>query len=294
MRAGFGIRLTKSLYFAKVTVMFEEITKIVGREGTTSIVLVGVHGDEKCGVEALEKILPNLEIERGTVLFGYGNPRAIETNKRYTETNLNRMFNDDELLTAKEKGSYEYRRAQFLKTYLDKTEALLDIHASSIPNTRAVAICEANAKEIVKFFPINLVVSGFDKVEPGGTDYYMNSIGKVGICLECGYMKDPQSAKIAEESIFAFLKARGHMTNNLSPQKQTYVQMFKKYFAKTDKFTLSKSFENFEALEENQLIGIDGQEEVKTSNRSLILFAHNGTKVGDEVFLLGEEKESLV
>ena len=38
--------------------MFEEITKIVGREeGTTSIILVGVHGDEKCGMEALEKIL---------------------------------------------------------------------------------------------------------------------------------------------------------------------------------------------------------------------------------------------
>ncbi len=275
--------------------MFEEITKIVGQEeGSTSIVLVGVHGDEKCGVDALEKILPNLEIECGTVLFGYGNPRAIEVNKRYTEANLNRMFNRDEQLTEKEKESYEYQRARFLKTYLDKTEALLDIHASSIPNSRAFAICEANTKEIVKFFPIDLLVSGFDKVEPCGTDYYMNSIGKIGICLECGYMKDPQSTKIAEESIFAFLKARGHMKNNLAPQKQSYIQMFKKYFAKTDKFTLSKPFENFEVLKENQIIGIDGQEEVKTSKRSLILFAHNGTKVGDEVFLLGEEKENLV
>jgi len=275
--------------------MFEEITKIIGKEkGTTSIVLVGVHGEEKCGMEALKKILPNHKIECGTVLFGYGNPRAIETNKRYTEANLNRMFNCDEQLTMSEKESYEYGRAQFLKNYLNKSEALLDIHASSIPNSRAFAICEANAKEIVKFFPINLVVSGFDKVEPGGTDYYMNSIGRVGICLECGYIKDPQSTKIAEESVFAFLKARGHITNNLVAQKQSYVRMFEKYFAKTDKFTLSKSFENFEVLRENYIIGIDGQEEVRTSKRSLILFAHNGTKVGDEVFLLGEEKESLV
>lgn len=107
-------------------------------------------------------------------------------------------------------------------------------------------------------------------------------------------MKDPQSVKIAEESIFAFLKARGHIINNLVSQKQSYVRMFEKYFAKTDKFTLSKLFENFEVLRENQIIGIDGQEEVKTSKRSLILFAHNGTKVGDEVFLLGAEKENLV
>jgi len=275
--------------------MFEEITQLKGKEqGTTSIVLVGVHGDEKCGAEALENILPTLEIERGTVLFGYGNPRAIEANNRFTEVNLNRLFKKDDLLSKSDKDSYEYGRAQFLKNYLKKADALLDIHASSIPNSKSFVICEANASEIVRYFPIDLVVSGFDKVEPGGTDYYMNSIGKVGICLECGYMKNPQSVKIAEESIFAFLKARGHMKNNLVPQKQAYVQMFKKYFAKTDKFTLSKPFENFEVLRENQVIGIDGQEEVKTSKRSLILFAHNGTKVGDEVFLLGEEKESLV
>ncbi len=274
--------------------MFEEIIQLKGREkGTTSIILVGVHGDEKCGIEALEKILPILEIKRGIVLFGYGNPRAIKANKRYTEANLNRMF-IDENFTPKEKESYEYQRAQFLKNYLNKADALLDIHASSIPNSRAFIICEANAGEIVKFFPVNLVVSGFDRVEPGGTDYYMNTKGKVGICLECGYMKDPQTTRVAEKSIFAFLKARGHVNNDLIPERQLYIQMFKKYFAKTDKFTLSKPFENFEVVEANQPIGIDGQEEVKALKRSQILFAHNGTKIGDEVFLLGEEKESLV
>ena len=275
--------------------MLQEITKVVGRaNGATSIVLVGVHGDENCGVEALEKILPSLEIERGVVIFCLGNPRAIEAGERYTESDLNRMFRNDELSTASEKESYEYCRAQLLKTYLDKAGALLDVHASSIPNSKAFVICESNAKEIVKFFPLDLVVSGFDKVEPGGTDYYMNSIGKIGICLECGYMNDPQSVKIAEEGFFAFLKARGHIANNLSPQKQSYVLMFEKHLAKTDRFTLSKPFENFEVLEGNQLIGIDGQEEIRTSKRSLILFAHNGTKIGDEVFLLGEEKESPV
>lgn len=274
--------------------MFEEIIKLKGKEkGTASIVLVGVHGDEKCGVEALENILPTLEVERGTVSFGYGNPRAIEVNKRYTDVNLNRMFNDENL-TLKERGCYEYQRAQFLKKYLNKADVLLDIHASSIPSSRSFVICEANAEEIVKYFPIDLVVSGFDKVEPGGTDYYMNSIGKVGICLECGYIKDPHSVKVAEKNIFAFLKARGHITNNITPTKQLYITMFKKYFAKTDTFTLTKPFENFEVIKANQRIGIDGQEKIRAPKRSQILFAHNGIKIGDEIFLLGEKKESLV
>ena len=275
--------------------MYEEVTKISGKkEGPISIILAGVHGDEKCGVEALAKILPNLEIECGVVLIGYGNPRAIEANKRYREANLNRMFVDDNSLTQKDKGSYEYNRAQFLKSYLDKADALLDIHASSIPKSKAFAICEPNAKDLVKFLPVNLVVSGFDKVEPGGTDYYMNNNGKIGICLECGYLGDRQSTKIAEESIYGFLKACGHLKNDASPQQQSYVRMYQKYFTKTDDFTLPKLFENFEVLEKGQVIGIDGQEEIKASKKSVILFAHNRNKSGSEAFLLGEKKENLV
>ncbi len=275
--------------------MYEEIIQLTGKEkGPISSILVGVHGDEKCGVDALKNILPNLEIERGNVFCIYGNPRAIEAHTRYTEANLNRMFNNDDSLTTKEKESYEYQRAQFLKNYLDKSEVLLDIHASSIPKSRIFAICEPNAKGIIRYLPVDCVVSGFDKVEPGGTDYYMNTNGKIGICLECGYLGDPQSIRVAEESIFAFLKARGHITRSIIFRPQSYVRMYKKYRAKTSSFVLSKLFENFEVVEENQLIGIDGQEEVRATQRSVVLFAHNGSSINDEVFLLGEEKESLV
>lgn len=275
--------------------MFDEVVEIQGKtKGSISMILAGVHGDEKCGVEAFQKILPTLTIEKGRVIFAYGNPRAIVTHQRFTEANLNRMFKRSEDLTVEEKESYEYTRAQVLKTYLEQADALLDLHASSIPKSKRFAICENNAKEIAQCLPVDLLVSGFDRVEPGGTDSYMNTMGKIGICLESGYANDPQSSDIAEESIFAFLKARGHVLNNCTPQKQTYVHMYEKYIAKTNRFILSKPFENFEMVAENQLIGIDGQEEVRATKQCLILFAHNGTNVNDEVFLLGEKKESLV
>src|SRR3989344_347309 len=274
--------------------MFEEITKLIGREkGTTSIVLVGVHGDEKCGVEALEKILPNLEIERGAVLFGYGNPRVIEASKRYLDTNLNRMFNADEKLTKEEKESYEYQRAQFLKTYLNKAEALLDIHASRTSTSKPFVICEANAKGVIEYLPVERVVSGFDQIEPGGTDYYMNSIGKIGICIECGFFGNPQSEQIAEKSIYAFLKARGHIANDLVPQKQSYIRMYDLYKTKTNKFILAKLFDDFEGISKGQVIGVDGNQEVKTKKTAVILFARNREKLGEEAFLLGENKNSL-
>lgn len=269
--------------------MYRVIKQIKGGEaGGTSMILAGVHGNETCGIEALKNILPNLIIERGIVLIGYGNPRAIETGKRYTEANLNRMFVATSSLSEKEKASYEYRRAQFLKPYLYKAEALLDIHASSIRNSRAFAICEKNGKDLVKHLPINLVVSGFDKVEPGSTDYFMNRNGKIGICLECGYLGNPKSTKIAEESVIAFLKTRGHLTGDTYPREQSCIRVFKKYFTQSNKFTLTKAFENFEALKKGQVIGIDGQEEIKAPKPCVILFAHNCNKTRSEAFLLGQ------
>ena len=275
--------------------MFEKIIQLTGQKaGPTSIILAGVHGNEKCGIEALQNILPNLEIERGRVWFGYGNPRAIENNQRFAETNLNRIFKGDSLLSGDEKKSYEYERAQFLKKYLDQASALLDIHASFTPESKPFIICEANAKGIIENLPVDLIVSGFDQVEPGGTDYYMNSLGKIGICVECGYLNDPKSAKIAEKSIFAFLKTRGHLKNDATSRDQSYLRMYEKYYAKTDSFSLSQSFEDFETIEKDQLIGIDGKEEIRAKKQSLILFAHNRKRAGSEAFLLGEKKNSLV
>ncbi len=275
--------------------MFEEIIKFSGKKkGPTSIILAGIHGNEKCGVKAFKEILPKLKIERGSVFFSFGNPRAIKKNIRYTEKDLNRMFINGNIASTQEKKSYEYQRAQFLKKYLDKAEALLDIHASSIPKSKSFAICEKNASNIVPYLPVNLVVSGFDKAEPGGTDYYMNSVGKIGICLECGYIKNLQSIKNAKKNILTFLKIRNHIKGKIMLQNQSYVSIYKKYFTKTENFTLLKSFKNFEIINKNQIIGIDGQQKIKASRKSLILFAHNRKKAGAEAFLLGEKKEGLV
>ncbi len=274
--------------------MREEIIEVVGEiRGPTSIILAGVHGDEVCGVLALEKILPTLKIERGRVFFAYGNPQAIEKNKRFVEANLNRMFEDDSLPSELDRKSYEYKRAQYLKSYLRQADALLDIHASFTKSSKSFVICEGNAQEIVKYLPIDLVVSGFDKIEPGGTDYFMNSLGKMGICVECGYLGDSQSQQVAEESIFAFLKARGHLTGDRIMRKQAYARMYSLYRTRTDQFVLLKPFIDFEEVTKNQRIGTDGSEEVLAKRPGIILFARNREKIGEEAFLLGVKKNRL-
>jgi len=275
--------------------MYEKVIKFIGKEnGSTSIILAGVHGNEKCGIGAFERILPGLKIQKGTVFFCYGNPRAIEKNIRFYESNLNRLFREDNLLSENERRSYEYGRAQFLKKYLDQSDALLDVHASSNPHSKQFVICEKNASETVKYLPFDLVVNGFDDIEPGGTDYYMNRIGKIGICIECGNKEKPESIKKAIDSILDFLSARGHITNKLlKPNKQDCVQIYYLYITKTDNFNLNRKFSDFEEIKKNEIIGIDGKEKITTKKDSVILFAHDRKQIGEEAFLLGEKRNSL-
>lgn len=264
------------------------------KKGTTSLVLVGVHGDERCGIDAIEKILPDLKIMQGEVIIEYGNPRAIEQNVRYTEANLNRMFKSDSQLTATEKDSYEYKRAQYLKTLMNEADALLDIHASFTPVSRPFLICEANAAGIAAEMPFNTVVSGFDAIEPGGTDYYMNASGKIGISAECGYLGDSVSTEIAVSAIRSFLKAREHVSETLDQSAfsgdKSYFKMHTLYLTRSDEFRLDRPLVDFQDLRTGQVIGIDGGEAVHVDEDCMVLFARNQNAVGSEAFLLGERK----
>lgn len=269
--------------------MTENIIEIRGKgPGPISMILVGVHGDEKCGPEALGRLLPSLSIERGLLLIAYGNPEAIGQNKRFVEENLNRMFKPEDQLSEKEKKSYEYKRAQFLKESFDQAEVLLDIHASFTPGSQRFAICEPVAWPLVKHLPVDLAVSGFDSVEPGGTDYYMNSHGKIGICLECGYLDDDYSTTVAMEGIKDFLAIRGHIISE-SPEEraQKHVEIKKLYLSKTDRFVLARSFQDFEEIRRGELISHDGEEEIRADYDGVILFARNVGSPGEEAFLFG-------
>ena len=272
--------------------MREDIFRITGKEkGPTSIVLAGVHGNERSGIEALAALLPTLAIQAGELLIGYGNPRAIEANQRLIETNLNRMFFQDSARPSKkERASYEYERAQFLKPYLKEAGALLDVHASRTPKSRPFSICEENAKDIIEYLPIDLVTTGFTVIEPGATDGYMNTIGNIGICVEVGYFGDPASVQTAKESIIAFLKARGHIPNDRERTTQSTIHMNDIYITRTDAFVLTKMFDDFEEVAEGQLIGTDGDQEVRANKNAVIVFARNQNSIGEEAFILGEKK----
>lgn len=272
---------------------YETIITLRGaKPGKTSVVLAGVHGNEVSGIMAFNSIIPQLSIMNGAVTFIFGNPKAIASRTRFVEQNLNRLFKPKSQLSAEEVSSYEYGRAELIKEHLNSADTLLDIHNSFTPKSEPFVICENNASAIAKILPVNKMVSGFDEVEPGGTDYYMNTLGKQGLCLECGYFDDETSHKIAEEGLLNFLGAQGHIDRDVGENSSLAVfRMHQLYKTKTDAFVLRKPFADFEFIAANQPIGQDGDEIISPDQDSIILFARDRNKTGEEAFLLGRQTQ---
>ncbi len=259
------------------------------KPGPKSVILAGVHGNETCGIDAVKKLLPYLKIDQGELTIAFGNPKAITQKVRFIEENLNRMFLPISELTNHQTQSYEFKQAQQLKEILNNSEALLDVHASNNPNSQPFIICEKNASDIYQYLPLPTVVHGFDSVEPGGTDYYMNSIGKVGICIECGYINDAQSTQTAINAIMTFLHVRGHIYGNIEKIDKNRYQIFHLYKTKSDNFTLIKPLADFEEIKKDQIIGLDAGKKIIATEDCIILFAKNISIIGGEAFLLGRK-----
>lgn len=256
------------------------------RPGPTIGVVVGVHGNERAGIRAMDEILRRkLHVLRGVVYILYGNPRAIQRQVRFTDENLNRCFQ----MRTKRRASYEYKRAQELKPILRACDVVLDVHSTGIKNSKAFIIAEKNSAGITRYLPVPIICSGFDRIEPGGVDYYMNKRGKIGMCIETGYLDSRQSYRIAWKGIMDFLKVMGTLSGKVARVRQQSMCAYFLYRSKTTKFTLAHPFGNFDIVKAQEPIGYDGDELIVADKKSHIIFAHNRNKKGDECFILAEK-----
>jgi len=287
-----------------VMLPFEE-THILHRRGSSPgrrvAVFGGVHGNEPCGVTALDDLARTLDILRGEVFFVYANPPAIAAGVRFIERDLNRCFGDAQRAFVQPMlGSQERRRAEELMSVLDRCEALLDIHSTSNAGSAPFVICEPHSLALadqLSGFPI--LATGWDAVQPGASDYYMNttqladnSRGR-GICVECGHHQDPQAPALARSALLEFLVATGVIDGprGQAPADQRVVEVFRSHITETD-FELARPFLNFERLRPGDTIGTDGGTAHVVEEDLCILFARDQDEPGKEAYVLGRDRVS--
>jgi succinylglutamate desuccinylase len=260
------------------------VLKNSGEEGNILAVFCGVHGNEKAGVFAVEKILKNVEIESGAVYFVFANPEAIKQNKRFIDRNLNRCF-----FNGQDGTSYEENRAVELMEILDKSDALLDIHASNSVKTTPFAITD-NGLDIVKNMNFEIIATGFDNLEPYSADGYMKHKNKIGICLECGYSGESESnVDLAYNSIIQFLQYFDCIHNKIPALKidQKILHVDETQKVTNTNFSLINAYDDFTEIKKGTIIAKDENNKYSCDRDRIILFASKGKPVGSEAYILG-------
>jgi len=226
------------------------------------------------------------EIGKVTFVAALWEFEAIRMHKRSLKHNINRMCVEGNAC-----GCMECRRAMELMSLMDRCDVLIDMHASYTAATRPFLICERNPLPNIGPLLVPTACFGFDDVKAGGTDAYMNAKGKVGICVECGFLTDPASTEIARASLMALLRTMGMIAGDPADVPKELLQAEYQYVSKTN-CILEKSFADFDAVTAGERIGTDGGVDIRAPKNGCLLFAADQKEPGKEAFVfLGEAED---
>lgn len=174
------------------------------------LITVGIHGDEVCGVHAVNELITEgyfddpLNFTGTSLTIILGNPLAYLRNQRYVDMNLNRTM----LPHLFEKGGYETYRARNICQAISDCDVFLDIHSTSA-ETPSMALPAENPRstQFASTFPVDYVITSLiAAVETRGTTVdwaYFHK--KLSLSVECGKHDNAASVVSAKACIKHFI-----------------------------------------------------------------------------------------
>ena len=185
---------------------------LIHEGGDTCVILIGAeHGNEPAGVRAIETIrslLASGDWETSASIWGLiGNRRAVEKGTRFVDENLNRAFG------RSTPGTYEDARAAEISAWLRDIAArytkvyVLDLHSVSVGETRIAIVMDATRAELARAVsPIPFTLIAPPGIIPGTLLGFAESIGMIGLVVECGNHASPLGEIVAMEHIERLLE----------------------------------------------------------------------------------------
>ncbi len=258
--------------------------------GPTIAILAGVHGDEPAGPLALPEIIEHINLIKGDIYFIIGNPAALEKNERFIETNLNRNFKKNNQGT-----SLEEKRAQELMPIMDRCDALIDLHGFRDKTGSPFSICDEASVEIARKLLPQIISTGWDSSEAGGSDSYLHEQGKPAITVECGPIGQAhQSGKlVALICVHQFLKHYKMIDTPIpfATDEKMVVEVQYAVTRTSEAFALREGMQNFQELAEGEVFGQQDGKPFAAKAGDVIIFPRPQQLIGHEAFSIGRKIE---
>jgi predicted deacylase len=264
--------------------------------GPKLIVMGATHGNEKCGTQAIQRIMAEIDagtlhVTKGSVTFvPIVNPLAYEKNTRSGDRNLNR-----DLFPKADPQDFEDHVANWLCPLLARHDVLLDLHSFNaahgepfvmvgpVDNDGPVEPFKHMAAEraLARRLGVRRFVTGWMAAYGGGvqrrargdaaeletvmrygvgTTEYMRSTGGYALTLECGQHLDPQAPQVAYTAIMNTLAHLG-IVDAPAPEPVPFDEMEALQMVVVhDKLdagdSFSRTWASFDPVEEGEQIGV--------------------------------------
>lgn len=193
-----------------------------GRPGPTALLQALTHGNELCGAIALDWLLDQgVRPLHGRLVLVFANVAAFSRfdprdpySSRCVDEDMNRVWAEDVLRGPRE--SRELLRARELAPFIDRADALLDLHSMQEPGAPALTICGMTDKSVplarALGQPETLLVdtghaAGLRLIDRGG--FADPASPRQAVLVECGAHWERASAEMAIDVSLRFLRHLG-------------------------------------------------------------------------------------
>lgn len=279
------------------------------KPGPKFLIIAAIHGNEKCGTVACNRVIAEIEsgqlkITHGQVTFvPVGNPRAYDMDKRFFERNLNRY-----LVPMATPDCYEAQLGNILCPMLEACDVHLAIHSYTVGGAPFIFVDPHDHREhqlAASLGPWTLLTGwqeayaatgrktkDADDEEATGSIEYARRHGALGINIECGQHKDPEAPEVAYQAIRRALRHLG-MTSEPKTEGETRPSRLvtvTHVVYRDDEGTFTKPWKNLESVAKDEVIALTASEEpLRSPNHGVIIMPKADTPLGEEWYYIGVE-----
>ena len=295
------------------------IGKIKGTKKTpTVIALGGIHGNERAGVFALQKIFKTIKTEKinftGNFYGISGNISAISENIRFKNVDLNRIWTKKEILKLQLEDNLKCESQEqkeiytIIKEILQKEKGpfyFLDLHTTSSDTTPFITISDSlNNRKYSSSFSIPVILD-IEEYLDGSLLSYINKFGHVALGFEAGRHDKEVSvdnsiaflwlALVAAKCIkkkdvkrYSFYKNVLFLFN----EHQDFYKIDYKYTIKPfENFKMVFGFSNFQEIIKDELLAHSNKNKVLASLNGKIFMPLYQKKGEDGFFIISKISE---
>lgn len=280
------------------------VNRIIGtlkgkRKGPCLVFFGGIHGNEPSGVFALNRVVQEMQKNvlelRGSVYALAGNLRALEKSKRYSEEDLNRIWNTTRIQQIQNTPLETCLNEKLEQKELLEVLSLLfaeekgpfyffDLHTTSSKSIPFLTVNDSLLnRRFTARYPIPKIL-GIEEFLEGPLLSYLNELGYVSFGFESGQHDALASIENHEAFIYLSMLYCGVLERNqntfavfnkkLKSASSVHQGFFEIYFryqiAKEEKFEMLPGFSNFQSIKKGEPLSISNDKQIYSEDKALI------------------------